>query len=352
MGLGAVQKTYLTGGQGSRHRDEAFGDQYELPPDRAYAETCAAIGSFQWAWRLLLATGRARYADEMERLLYNGIAASTAAGGTAFFYSNPLQLRTGHDGSEEDAPSQRLPWYSCACCPPNLARLMASLHTYAATGSDTGLQLHLSAAGPFTPAGQTVWVETAYPWNETVSLTVTEAADGPWTLALRVPSWCADARLSVNGSLVRAGAQEGYLRLTRTWHAGDRVELVLAMLPRLVTAHPRVDAVRGTAALARGPVVYCLEHADLPEILAGEVFEDLELDPSVPLVAIPGEDGTTVRASIRARSGAAGALYRSATAAEDKGTVAAVVPAIPYFRWANRAPGPMRVWIPVAPPEA
>ena len=91
-------KTYLTGGQGSRHRDEAFGDPYELPPDRAYAETCAAIGSFQWAWRLLLATGRSRYADEMERLLHNGIAASTAVSGTAFFYSNPLQLRTGHDG--------------------------------------------------------------------------------------------------------------------------------------------------------------------------------------------------------------------------------------------------------------
>jgi DUF1680 family protein len=348
-------KTYLTGGQGSRHRDEAFGDPYELPPDRAYAETCAAIGSFQWAWRLLLATGRARYADEMERLLYNGIAASTAAGGTAFFYSNPLQQRTGHDGSEEDAPSQRLSWYSCACCPPNLARLMASLHTYAATGSADGLQLHLYAAGTFTAGGQTVRVETAYPWDETVSLTVTDPADGRWTLALRVPSWCADARLSVNGSLVRAGAQEGYLRLTRTWRAGDRVELVLAMPPRLVTAHPRVDAVRGTAALARGPVVYCLEHADLPATLAGEVFEDLELDPSTPPTAARDEAGlapVTLRASIRARAGAADALYRPAAEAGAPGTVVATVPAIPYFLWANRAPGPMRVGLPLAPREA
>jgi DUF1680 family protein len=346
-------KTYLTGGQGSRHRDEAFGDPYELPPDRAYAETCAAIGSFQWAWRLLLATGRARYADEMERLLYNGIAASTATGGTAFFYSNPLQLRTGHDGSGEDAPSQRLSWYSCACCPPNLARLMASLHTYAATGSPTGLQVHLYAAGTFTAGGQTVRVETAYPWNETVSLTVTDAAEGPWTLALRVPAWCADARLSVNGSLVRAGAQEGYLRLTRTWRPGDRVELVLAMPPRLITAHPRVDAVRGTVALARGPVVYCLEHADLPATLAGEVFEDLELDPSVPVTAVRDEAGiapVTLHASIRARAGAAGALYRSAADVGTAGTVAATVPAIPYFLWANRAAGPMRVWIPRTPP--
>lgn len=345
-------RTYLTGGQGSRHRDEAFGDPYELPPDRAYAETCAAIGPFQWAWRLLLATGRARYADEMERLLYNGIAASTATGGTAFFYSNPLQQRTGHDGSEEDAPSQRLSWYSCACCPPNLARLMASLHTYAATGSADGLQLHLYAAGTFTAGGQTVRVETAYPWDATLSLTVTDPADRPWTLALRVPSWCADARLSVNGSAVPTGGHDGYLRLTRTWRAGDRVEFVLAMPPRLVTAHPRVDAVRGTAALARGPVIYCLEHADLPPALAAEVFEDLELDPSTPLTVARDEAGiapVTLRASIRARAGAADALYRPPAA---PGTVAATatVPAIPYYLWANRAAGPMRVWIPLASP--
>ena len=338
-----ASKTYLTGGQGSRHRDEAFGDPYELPPDRAYAETCAAVGSFQWAWRLLLATGRSRYADEMERLLYNGIAGSTAADGTAFFYSNPLQLRTGHDGSDEDAPAQRLPWYSCACCPPNLARLMASLHAYAATGTDGGLQLHLYADGTFRAGRHTVEVATAYPWVETVAITVTAAGDGPWTLALRVPAWCADARLSVNGSLVRAGAQEGYLRLTRTWRPGDRVELVLAMPPRLVTAHPRVDAVRGTAALARGPLVYCLEQADLPTALSGVVFEDLELDPAVPPEAAEGGFAPVMlRAAIRVRPGAADALYRT-------GGLAATVPTVPYFLWANRAAGPMRVWIPLAP---
>jgi DUF1680 family protein len=371
-------RTYITGGQGSRHRDEAFGDPYELPPDRAYAETCAAIGSFQWAWRLLLATGRAKYADEMERLLYNGIAASTAAGGTAFFYSNPLQLRTGHDGSEEDAPSQRLRWYSCACCPPNLARLMASLHTYLATGGPAGLQLHLYAPGTFTAGGQTVRVETAYPWSERVTLSVTDPAEGPWTLALRVPAWCTDARLTVNGSLVRSGAQESYLRLTRTWHAGDRVELTLAMPPRLITAHPRVDAVRGTAALARGPVVYCLEQADLPAPLATEVFEDLILDPSEPQAAVADGSGLApvrLHARIRVRParptaepGAPLASAASASASSspvpgapglrasglaapgpaDSGPVGAIVPLIPYYLWANRAPGPMRVWIPLS----
>ena len=120
-----AEKTYVTGAHGSRHRDEAFGDPYELPPDRAYGETCAAIASFNWNWRLLLATGDGRYAEEMERALYNAIAVSTALDGCHFSYSNPLHLRDGHDGADEDAPSERLPWFRCACCPPNLARLIA-----------------------------------------------------------------------------------------------------------------------------------------------------------------------------------------------------------------------------------
>jgi uncharacterized protein len=340
-----ASRTYLTGGQGSRHRDEAFGDPYELPPDRAYAETCAAIGSFQWAWRLLLATGRARYADEMERLLYNGIAGSTAVDGTAFFYSNPLQLRTGHDGSHEDAPSQRLPWYSCACCPPNLARLMASLHSYLATGDENGLQLHLYADATVSAGGRAVAVTTRYPWDERITVTVSEAGPGPWTLSLRVPAWCDDARLSVNGSPVRAGRQQGYLRVTRTWQAGDRVDLVLAMPPRLVTAHRRVDAVRGTAALVRGPLVYCLEHADMP--FADTAFEDLALDRTVPVEIAESETGiapVTLRASVRAHS-FDGALY--GPDAGGSPSAATTVSAIPYFLWANRAPGPMRVWIPL-----
>jgi len=342
-------KTYLTGGQGSRHRDEAFGDPYELPPDRAYAETCAAIGSFQWAWRLLLATGKPRYADEMERVLYNGIAAATGLDGRSFFYSNPLQLRTGHDGSHEDAPSQRLAWYSCACCPPNLARLMASLHSYVATANDTGLQLHLYAAGSFTAAGQTVEVRTSYPWDEQVTVTVTEAADQPWTLTLRVPAWCDDVRLTVNDSLVRAGAQEGCLRLTRTWRAGDRVELTLAMPPRLVTAHPRVDAVRGTVAAVRGPLVYCLEQADVPA--RHGVLEDLVLDPARPIQVRTADGIAPVVLDLGMRSLTESPALYAPHAAGPKAGPGSTVPAIPYFLWANRSAGPMRVWIPLAPQD-
>ncbi|GAA2856924.1 hypothetical protein Acy02nite_66120 [Actinoplanes cyaneus] len=340
-----ASRTYLTGGQGSRHRDEAFGDPYELPPDRAYAESCAAIGSFQWAWRLLLATGKPAYADEMERLIYNGIAGSTGLDGVTFFYSNPLQLRTGHDGSHEDAPSQRLPWYTCACCPPNLARLMASLDNYTATGDPGGLQLHLYTAGTFRVGEHAVDVHTRYPWDETITVTITEAGPGPWTLSLRIPAWCEDARLTVNGEPVEAGT--GYARLTRTWLAGDRVELTLVMPARLMSAHPRVDAVRGSAAAVRGPIVYCLEHADAP---AGVPFEDLELDATVPPQVSRDPDALApvlLRLGLRARPADTPHLYRPLPAPA-RATAPVAVTAIPYYLWANREPGPMRVFIPLS----
>ncbi|MFD0206546.1 MULTISPECIES: glycoside hydrolase family 127 protein [Saccharothrix] len=334
------RKTYLTGAQGSRHRDEAFGDPYELPADRAYGETCAAIASVQWNWRMLLATGESRYADELERALYNAVAGSTSEDGTHFFYSNPLHLRTGHDGSHEDAPSQRLPWYTCACCPPNLARLVASLHGYAVTTDDTGVQLHLYSAGTVrTDAGEIV-VRTEYPWDGRITLDVTGAA--PFTLALRVPGWCAEASALVDGVPVDVTPEGGYLRLHRDWSDGATVTLDLAMPVRVVTAHPRVDAVRGCVALARGPLVYCLEQADLP---ADVVLEDVRLDPAAPVdrTALPA-----VPVALTARGAVvppdSDALYRTATP-EDSAT-ALTITAIPYFLWGNRSPGPMRVWIP------
>ncbi|MEU4688987.1 beta-L-arabinofuranosidase domain-containing protein [Actinoplanes sp. NPDC023714] len=347
-------RTYITGGQGSRHRDEAYGDPYELPPDRAYAESCAAIGNFQLAWRLLLATGEARFADEMERVLHNGIAGSTAADGTSFFYSNPLQLRTGHDGSHEDAPSQRLTWYSCACCPPNLARLMASLHAYVATSDSSGIQIHLYGSSTVAAGSRSMTVDTRYPWDEQVTVTVESSDDAPWTLALRVPAWCSDVRLTINGAPAPARQQvrDGYLRLHRVWQPGDRVQLTLGMPARLVTAHPRVDAVRGAAALVRGPVVYCLEQADMPQ---GTVLEDVELDASSPLAVAFHHTGiapVTLRVPVRIRSAEQPPLYRDLTTApHGPAGPAATVTAIPYFLWANRQPGAMRVWIPLARQE-
>ena len=356
--LGAVQrlwddaygtKTYLTGGQGSRHRDEAFGDPYELPADRAYNETCAAIASVMWNWRLLLATGRRRYADELERALYNAVAVGLSADGAHFFYSNPLQLRAGHDGSQEDSPSGRLPWYRCACCPPNLARLGASLHHYVATGGADGIQVHLYAGGRITAdldAGPVeLEVTTDYPWQGTVTVTVVRSPAAPWELALRRPEW--SKAVAVTGADL-ADDGDGYARGRRVWAAGDQVTVDFDMAVRAVAAHPAVDAVRGCVALQRGPLVYCLEQRDLP---AGVSLDDLSIDPGVPAETVVSADGMVTLTGLGAAGAARGwgtGLYRRAdTPTADAAPVRWV--ATPYYRWANRGVSPMRVWIPLAP---
>ena len=343
-------RTYVTGAHGSRHRDEAYGDPYELPPDRAYGETCAAIASFQWNWRLLLATGRARYADEMERVLYNAVAASTGSDGRSFFYSNPLQLRTGHHSAGEEAAPHRQPWYRCACCPPNIARLMASLPGYVATADDDGLQIHLyGEADLTTSAGGRVEMRTSYPWQGRVELTVDPADATPWTLSLRVPAWCGSYTVLIDGVPDETAATDGYLRLTRAWAPGTRVVVDLDMPARQIVAHPRVDAVRGCVALARGPVVYCLEQADLAP---GTVMEDLWLRPDAPVQAVERTDlpdipVVLVASGTYADSGDA-PLHASGGPREPAGSPVTLT-AVPYFMWGNRSDGPMRVWIPVAP---
>jgi len=342
-------KTYLTGGQGSRHRDEAFGDPYELPADRAYNETCAAIASVMWNWRLLLATGRRRYADELERALYNAVAVGLSADGAHFFYSNPLQLRAGHDGSQEDSPSGRLPWYRCACCPPNLARLGASLHHYVATGGADGIQVHLYAGGRITAdldAGPVeLEVTTDYPWQGTVTVTVVRSPAAPWELALRRPEW--SKAVAVTGADL-ADDGDGYARGRRVWAAGDQVTVDFDMAVRAVAAHPAVDAVRGCVALQRGPLVYCLEQRDLP---AGVSLDDLSIDPGVPAETVVSADGMVTLTGLGAAGAARGwgtGLYRRAdTPTADAAPVRWV--ATPYYRWANRGVSPMRVWIPLAP---
>jgi DUF1680 family protein len=343
-------KEHVTGGMGSRHKDEAFGDPFELPPDRAYAETCASIAAFQWNWRMLLASGDSRHVDAMERALYNGISASTGLDGTSFFYSNPLQLRTGHDGSSEYSPSQRLDWFACACCPPNLARLVSSLGAYVATGTATEAALHLYAAGEVSLGASTLTVATEYPWDGRVDVTVAGDLE---VLALRIPGWAREASVEVDGRGASAVPDaDGYLRLSVT--NGTRVALNLPMAVDVLEPHPRADALRGAAALRRGPVVYCLEQADLPP---GIALEDVRLDASGPVRAGPGlaslRAGATVLATgtVRTAEGwpAATARPRSAPPAGASGMLPGRINlrAIPYSRWANRAAGAMRVWIPL-----
>jgi uncharacterized protein len=346
-------RTYLTGGVGSRHRDESFGDPYELPADRGYCETCAAIASVMWSWRLLLATGEARYADLMERTLYNGFLSGVGLDGRSFFYVNPLQLRADHQQPWNNRGSAaRAGWYKCACCPPNVMRLLSSLEQYVATASDAGVQLHQYATGRVRTAFGELDVATGYPWSGRVEVTVAGTGSEEWSLSLRVPSWCRGASLTVAGQERRDLAPGAYAVVARSWSHGDRVVLELPVGARLTEPHPRLDAVRGCVAIERGPLVYCLEHADLPAgagladvalVAGGELREGFEPDLLGGVVAVRAEGvGTTAGEW-------GGWPYRDVSGAGParRGDPVTLV-AIPYFAWANRAPGPMRVWIPGA----
>ena len=350
-------KTYITGAHGSRHRDESIGDAYELPSDRAYAETCAAIASFQWNWRLLLATGRARYAEEMERVFWNTIAGAVSRSGTEFFYSNTLHLRTDHEGADEDSPRQRLPWYRCPCCPPNLARLMASIQAYLLTRDASGLQVHMPFSGTVStevPGGNVdLTVRTGHPWDGSTHLEVVGCTSSQrWVLSLRWPKWAPRkaAELTVNGAPVEASWEGSYARVGRTWTAGDHLEVSSSVPVRVLSPHSRVDAVRDCVALQRGPLVYCIESADLGQAVA---VEDIVLDTAGPLEtstvvpeALQGYVKVTISASGESAQNRSDGLYSEAGAGHSEEELLPLA-FVPYFARGNRPGDAMRVWVPV-----
>lgn len=347
-----THKLYVTGGVGSRHLAEAFGQPYELPNELAYSETCAAIAGIMWCWRMLQATGESRFADLAERTLYNAVLSGISLDGERYFYVNPL-ANNGADEHLHRGGPRRKPWHDCACCPPNVMRLFASIGHYVATRDDAGLQLH--QYGPARIAtdladGQTVAlrIEGDYPWDGRIRLTVEDADARPWTLSLRIPGWCDAATARVNGEPVDGQpGTNGYLRIDRPWARGDAVELDLLMAPRLIVAHPWIESTRGCAAIERGPLVYCLEQADqrVP-------VYDLEIDPVGSLESSWRPDLLDGVSVVRAsgfridRAAWQGRLYRPLGASIDPARECTELTAIPYYAWANREPGAMRVWIP------
>jgi len=348
-----ARRTYLTGGVGSHHQDEAFGDDWVLPPDRAYSETCASVASIMFSWRLLLADGAPRFADLIERNLFNVVATSPSAEGTAFFYANTLhQRRPGTLAVEGEispraSSSLRAPWFEVSCCPPNVARTLAGLAAYVATVDDEGLQLHQYAPAEIrtTVAGAPVAldVETGYPRDGVVRVHVRSDAAAPWTLSLRVPAWADGARLVVDGAAEPAAP--GTVRVRRAFRAGDVVELHLPVAPRFTAPDPRIDAVRGCLAVERGPEVLCLESVDLAAASGGAVDDvgDVRLDPGIA----PREQDGRVVVRVR-RSAPPDRAWPYGAPAPDPATDAAFdVPLVPYHDWAERGPSTMRVWLPV-----
>ncbi|TDD72625.1 glycoside hydrolase family 127 protein [Jiangella aurantiaca] len=322
------RRTYITGGMGSRHQDEGFGEDWELPADRAYCETCAGVASVMVAWRLYLATGHVKYADLIERTFYNVVATSPRSDGRAFFYANPLHQRTAGGVSDDDAVSpraeggSRAAWFDVSCCPTNLARTLASWQAYAASAAERELTLLQYAPTRIrTVLGDgsaiAIDVTTAYPADGAVTLRVTDAPAGAVALRLRIPSWAAGAVL-VEGGRTRVVAA-GFAVVDRSLVPGEEIQLLLPTTPRFTWPDRRIDAVRACVAVERGPLVLCAESVDLPP---GAVLDDLLVDPSVPPVA--RSDAAMVR-----------------TVGGDE------IELVPYHRWAERGASTMRVWLPV-----
>ncbi|MFF5083746.1 glycoside hydrolase family 127 protein [Actinoplanes sp. NPDC000266] len=344
-----ARRTYITGGVGSRHQDEAYGDDYVLPADRAYSETCASVGSIMLSWRLLLAEGDPRYADLIERTLFNVIAASPADDGTRFFYTNTLHQRVPGTEPQPDqivpraASSLRAPWFAVSCCPTNLARTFAGLGAYLATTDEDGVQIHQYAAASLEvslPGGRSVALEidTKYPAEGRIAVRVVRAPETPWTLSLRVPRWAEGA--TVDDGSGKHRVEPGTVQIRRRFTAGEVVVLDLPVAPRVTFGDPRIDAARGSVAVERGPEVYSVESVDLP---GGLSVDEVRLDLTAGLSERDGE----VVASFRTLPEGSDAWpYGAATAPTDAATTFQA-PLRPYHRWARRGPSTMRVWLPV-----
>ncbi len=333
---------YITGGIGPSAHNEGFTADYDLPNESAYQETCATIALAQWNQRLALLYGDARYADVVERALYNGMLAGVSQDGKCFFYVNPLESRGIH---------HRSGWFSCACCPPNVARTLASLGGYAYAASDKALWINLFIQGSVTAlvAGEKLKMQVTgdYPWQGKITFRPLPAKPSSFELRLRLPGWCEGATVAVNGRNVEPlNIERGYIVLSRQWQEGDEVEMNLPIPVQRIGANPWVKANHGLVAIQRGPLVYCAEAADfggsMPPIYLPETAE---LTP---------ERNKTLLGGIVVIKG-------FAEAAEEQnwhhrlyqpiGRVKRVpFTAIPYYAWDNRTGGKMAVWLPSAPP--
>jgi uncharacterized protein len=345
------KKLYLTGGIGSRTKGEAFGDNYELPNLTAYNETCAAVGNIFWNERLFLLHGEGRYVDVLERTLYNSLLSGVSLDGTRFFYPNPL---------ESDGSHQRSSWFSCACCPGNIARFLPSLpgYLYAQSGDTIYANLYADSTADFKLSnGRTVKItqETRYPWDGLIKMTI--LPDGQkrakFTLNLRIPGWARNevvpdgpyrflnpiltpVTLVVSGQEIPVKLDKGYVSLNRMWMPGDTIVLNLPMFIRHVVADEPVVADRGRVALQRGPIVYCAEWPDNPK---GKVRKLL----------LPDDQPLTTRFDPNLLNGVQiieGRCFNLAT--NEFGRIYKRLQdfkAIPYCTWANRGPGEMSVWI-------
>ncbi|HEV3342261.1 MAG TPA: beta-L-arabinofuranosidase domain-containing protein [Pirellulales bacterium] len=329
------RKMYVTGGIGPSAHNEGFTVPYDLPNDSAYAETCAAIGMALWNHRLFLMSGDGKYADVLEREVYNGLLSGVSLSGDRFFYVNPLGSKGNH---------HRVPWFDCSCCPTNIVRYIPGMgeRAFATRGNELWTVLYFGNEAEVKLAGGAIKLreETRYPWDGEVKLTLTPAKPMAFDLKLRVPGWCHQAAVQVNAETVHAKPERGYVTLSRTWRPGDVVTLSLAMPIERVYADPHVQADVGRVAVQRGPVVYCLEGVDNDGqvrnfVLPREAKLEAAFEPDLlaGVVVVRGE----------------GLRVNTAGDVADARTQKVKFQAVPYYAWDNRAPGQMLVWLPESP---
>ena len=340
------RRMYVTGGVGSTVDGEAFTFDYDLPPDTVYAETCASIAMAFFARRMLEIEPRGEYADVLETQLYNTVLSGMQLDGKHFFYVNPLEVVPGISGVRRDqrhVVPRRPGWYRCACCPPNVARLLTSLGQYAWGSGDGEVFAHLYLGGEarFEDLDLSIHCESDYLNSGRVRYTMQPGEGaGSVTFALRVPAWCEDWTLTLNGEALDVSPEDGYLRIAREWAAGDVLELKMALLPRRVYANTQVRSYGGQVALLRGPVAYCVEGCD-----NGEPLSALSLPREAELEAVVSHDealGDYVAIEADGhRDLLENALY--STTPPERQDVR--LRAVPYMLWGNREPGAMRVWI-------
>ncbi|MBD0259132.1 MAG: glycoside hydrolase family 127 protein, partial [Cytophagales bacterium] len=340
---------YITGGIGSSGRNEGFSVDYDLPNEQAYCETCASVGMVFWNQRMNLLTGEGKYADVLERSLYNGALDGLSLSGDRFFYGNPLASSGQHGRSE---------WFGTACCPSNISRLVESLGDYVYARSADAIWVNLFVGStttiPLKSGKVQLTQQTRYPWEGTVQIAVSPERKMKFPLRVRIPGWAqnqptpgniyrfADAgpeapTLLVNGKPVAAPPQNGYAVIEREWKKGDVVALSLPMPVRRIAATDSVKANQNRVALQRGPLVYCVEHVDN--------------DGKAMNVIVPDGVGFTpaYRADLLGGVVALQAETPVVTISADGASVTTVpkkITAIPYYAWANRGKGQMQVWLP------
>ena len=309
----ALRNMYITGGIGQSAHNEGFTEDYSLPNLTAYCETCASVGMVLWNWRMNQMTGDSKYVDVLERSMYNGALAGISLAGDHFFYVNPLASNGDHHRQE---------WYGCACCPSQICRFLPSIgnYIYGTSGDAVWVNLYIGGEAD-VEKGLTLTQETRYPWEGDVKITV--GGKLKKALKLRIPGWCKEYSILVNGEKAEPVMDKGYAVLGRKWKDGDVIELSMNMPVEVIAADPRVKEDEGLRAIQRGPLVYCMEEVDNPE-----GFDELNISPSVTFETAFQPDLLCGVETVKAVSG-------------DQ-----VLNFIPYYAWDNRTAGKMKVWVP------